>query len=124
MELIAVVAVGCLASIGMWLLLHRDLLRVVLGVAVLGNAINMLVLTAGRFGFGGAAFVGVAGAPAEAANPLPQALVLTAIVIGFGLFVFALGLLWQVWITHGTTETDRVTARTEDAAAQPPEPRR
>lgn len=116
MEILAAITVGCLMAIGVWMLLDRNLLRVVLGVAIIGNAINMAVITAGRFGLQGAAFVDAAGASGGVANPLPQALVLTAIVIGFGLFVFALAMLLRVWRSHGSCEADRVTAHGEDPA--------
>ena len=54
--------------------------------------------------------------PLAAANPLPQALVLTAIVIGFALFAFALALLKRSRDLHGDRETDHVSAVTEEPA--------
>lgn len=116
MEIIAAFTAGILVSIGLWLLLDRNLVRVVLGVVVLGNGVNIAVLTAGRFGSEVAAFASTAGAPDIASNPLPQALVLTAIVIGFALFVFALAVLKQTWEVHATTATDRVTEVAEEDA--------
>ena len=116
MEIIAALTVGGLAGIGVWMLLDRNLVRVVLGVVVIGNAINLGVLTSGRFFGESAAFVTADNVPIDAANPLPQALVLTAIVIGFGLFVFALAVLKSVRETHGITTTDVVTAVTEEPA--------
>lgn len=116
MEIIAAVTAGILVSIGLWLLLDRNLVRVVLGVVVLGNGVNIAVLTAGRFGSTAAAFTSTAGVPALASNPLPQALVLTAIVIGFALFVFALAVLKRTWEVHATTATDRVTEVAEEDA--------
>ena len=121
MEIVAALTVGVLVAIGTWMLLDRNLVRVVLGVVVLGNAINMAVLTAGRLGSEVAAFVTPAGVPAGAANPLPQALVLTAIVIGFALFAFALVVLKRTWEEHGSTETDRITARAEAPAPDLPD---
>jgi multicomponent Na+:H+ antiporter subunit C len=116
MEFLAALTAGGLAGIGMWLLLDRNLIRVVLGVAIMGNAINLGVLTAGRFAGEVAAFVTPTVVPTDAANPLPQALVLTAIVIGFGLFTFALAVLQSVRESHGITTTDRVTEVTEEPA--------
>jgi len=121
MEIVAALTVGVLAAIGIWMLLDRNLVRVVLGVVVLSNAINMAVLTAGRLGSEVAAFVTPAGVPAGAANPLPQALVLTAIVIGFALFAFALVVLKRTWAEHGSTETDRITACAEAPAPDLPD---
>lgn len=109
MEIVAAITAGLLAAIGVWLLLDRNLVRVVLGIVVLGNSINVAVLTAGRLDNRAAAFVSSSGTTELAANPLPQALVLTAIVIGFALFVFALAVLRRTWELHGSTATDRVT---------------
>ena len=116
MEVIAALTVGGLAGIGMWMLLDRNLVRVVLGIIVIGNAINLGVITSGRFFGDYPAFVSATQVPPEAVNPLPQALVLTAIVIGFGLFVFALSVLKSVRVTHGITRTDVVTSVTEEPA--------
>lgn len=116
MEIIVALTVGGLAGIGMWMLLDRNLVRVVLGIVVIGNAINLGVITSGRFFGERAAFVSATHVPPEAVNPLPQALVLTAIVIGFGLFVFALSVLKSVRVTHDITTTDVVTSVTEEPA--------
>ena len=120
MELIAALTVGVLVAIGVWLLLDRNLVRVVLGVVVLGNAINLAVLTAGRLGGQAAAFVPGGVVPEAAATPLPQALELTAIVIGFALFVFALAVLKRTREEHDSTETDRITRVAEAPAPDLP----
>jgi len=115
MEWLAAITTGCLAGLGLWMLLDRNLKRVVLGVVVLGNAIKLGVLTAGRFFGERPAFV-EAGNAVSTANPLPQALVLTAIVIGFSLFIFALALLKRTRELHGDKTTDSVSAITEQPA--------
>lgn len=120
MEIVLSITVGVLITIGTWMLLDRGLLRVVLGIVVLGNGVNLAVFTAGRVAGRSAAFVTAAGAPALAANPLPQALVLTAIVIGFALFVFALAVLKRSWGLHDHIETDRLTAVAEEPAPDLP----
>jgi multicomponent Na+:H+ antiporter subunit C len=122
MEIILSITVGLLVAIGIWMMLDRGLLRVVLGVVVLGNGVNLAVFSAGRVDGRAAAFVTEAGAPALAANPLPQALVLTAIVIGFALFVFALAVLKRSWELHDNVETDRITAVAEEPAPDLPAP--
>ena len=122
MEIIVSITVGLLVAIGIWMLLDRGLLRVVLGIVVLGNGVNLAVFSAGRLDGRAAAFVTEAGAPALAANPLPQAPVLTAIVIGFALFVFALAVLKRSWELHGNVETDRITAVAEEPAPDLPAP--
>ncbi len=115
MEWLAAITTGTLAGLGLWMLLDRNLKRVVLGIAVLGNAINLGVFTAGRFIGERAAFVDATN-NAATANPLPQALVLTAIVIGFSLFIFALALLKRTRELHGDKTTDSVSSITEQPA--------
>lgn len=116
MEILAALTAGGLAGIGLWLLLDRNLVRVVLGVAVTGNAINLAVVAAGRLGGTRPAFVEGGLAPVGAANPLPQALVLTAIVIGFGVFAYALALLRAAQRSHGSAATDVVAVSVEEPA--------
>ena len=90
-------AVWVTLAAGVYLMLSRDMLRSVVGLALLGSAINLLLLASGRLASMHPAVV-EAGASAlgESANPLPQALVLTAIVIGFALMCFALVLVKQL----------------------------
>jgi len=87
---------------GFYLALSRDLLRCILGLALLGNAINLLLLASGRMGSAQPAVI-AAGETLlhDAANPLPQALVLTAIVIGFALICFALVLAMRLLESQG-----------------------
>lgn len=82
---------GCVAA-GVYLALSRDVYRVVLGLAVLGSGVNLLVLAAGRVTSLVPPLIpdGATNLAAGVANPLPQALVLTAIVIGFALLCFGL----------------------------------
>lgn len=90
-------AVWVTLAAGIYLMLSRDVLRSVVGLALLGSAINLLLLASGRLGSMQPAVV-EAGSTVlgESANPLPQALVLTAIVIGFALMCFALVLVRQL----------------------------
>ena len=87
---------------GFYLALSRDLLRCILGLALLGNAINLLLLASGRLGSAQPAVI-AAGETLlrDAANPLPQALVLTAIVIGLALICFALVLAMRLLESQG-----------------------
>ena len=113
MEWIGAITAGIMAALGVWMMLDRHLMRVVLGIAVLGNAINLGVLSAGRFAGTEAAFTFAGQMLQNPANPLPQALVLTAIVIGFALFVFALSVLKRTHELHGDKDTDDVSQVTE-----------
>ena len=94
MSFALVAAVGGLYSIGTYLILQRSLTRIVLGLAVLGHGANLLLLAAGgppdRPPIIGAA-------PGPFADPLPQALALTAIVITFGITSFLLALAFRSW---------------------------
>lgn len=85
---------GVLAATGVYLMLSNHLLRVVFGVILIGTAANVVVFAAGGLLPEAAPLIAEGDvAPAAAvANPLPQALVLTAIVIGFALAAFALAL--------------------------------
>ena len=116
MAWIGAITAGVMAALGVWMRLDRHLMRVVLGIAVLGNAINVGVLTAGRFAGSEAAFTFAGQRILDSANPLPQALVLTAIVIGFALFVFALSVLKRTHELHGDKDTDHVSQVTEQPA--------
>lgn len=88
----AAVAVGVLTAGGVYLLLQRGLLRVVFGFVLLGHAVNVLIITAGGTDRREAPFLS-RGHPEAMADPLPQAFVLTAIVIAFGITVYLLALV-------------------------------
>ena len=86
-------AIGALTGVGLYLITARSLSRIILGFALLGHAAVLALVTAG--GPSGSAPLVSSGAAGEAAtlsNPVPQALALTAIVIGFGLTLFLLAL--------------------------------
>ena len=107
------VLIGGLYAAGVYLLLDRSLTRVLLGFLLLGNATNLLLLSTG--GPGGLAPILGYAEPDEMSDPLPQALVLTAIVITFGVSAFLLALIHRSWrLVHeenvGTDEEDRRVA--------------
>ncbi len=110
MTLILMITISLTVTAGVLLLLSRDLFRTLVGLAVLGGAVNLAVFLAGRPGSLTPPIIpmGLDRLPAGAADPLPQALVLTAIVIGFALLCFALVL--GAWISQreGHTEVDRL----------------
>ncbi len=108
MEPVLAFIVGALFACGIYLMLRRNLLRFIFGLILMSNGANLLIFTAGRLTRGSPPLI-----PAEAdlpvgevANALPQALVLTAIVIGFGLVSFALVLLLRAHQGLGTLDTD------------------
>ncbi|MFI7574901.1 Na(+)/H(+) antiporter subunit C [Micromonospora sp. NPDC049497] len=99
--LTVVVAVGVLVGCGVTLLLERSLSRILLGVILLGNGVNLLILLGGRSG--AAPVVGTA-ATGDLSDALPQAMVLTAIVITFGLTAFLLAVSYRAWYLTGDDE--------------------
>ena len=112
MSAVMMVVMGVLFAVGSYLLMERSLTRIALGVGVIGNGINLLIIATGSRS-GEAPILGRDG---ELADPLPQALVLTAIVIGFGLLSFLLALAWRNWTISENDEVeddleDRLVAR-------------
>ncbi|MDO9502626.1 NADH-quinone oxidoreductase subunit K [Falsiroseomonas sp.] len=119
METLLALSIGVLVAAAAYLLLARDLPRVLLGFVLLGNAANLTIFAAGRIGTMTPPLVeyGATALAAGAANPLPQALVLTAIVIGFGLAAFALVLVMRAYAEFGSAQAEDM-----DAAEGPDEP--
>lgn len=108
MNLILILIISALVSAGTYLTLSKDLLRTIIGLAILGTAANLIVFYAGHPTHMVSAIIetGLTALPAEAANPLPQALVLTAIVIGFALLCFALVLVVAIVQKNNTRNMD------------------
>ncbi|MFC4120723.1 Na(+)/H(+) antiporter subunit C [Nonomuraea zeae] len=106
LPLLPFLACCVMITTGVTLLLERSLVRVLAGVIVLGNGVNLLIVTAGG-NAGGPPFTGTAGT----ADPLPQAMVLTAIVITLGVTAFLLALVHRSWQLTGS---DEVQDDTED----------
>lgn len=110
MEILLAAAIGVLVAAAAYLLLARDLPRALLGFVLLGTAANLSIFAAGRIGTMAPPLVeqGARALAADAANPLPQALVLTAIVIGFGLAAFTLVLIRSAHDAFGTASADEM----------------
>lgn len=114
------VVIGGLYAAGFYLMLSRSLMRVLLGVVVLGHASNLLLQVAG--GPPGRAPIVGAVPPGSSADPLPQALALTAVVITFALttFLLALGYRSFVLVGHDEVQDDvedrRIAGRREPVA--------
>ena len=103
--------VGALYAAGLYLMLSRNLVRLVLGLALLGHAANLLIFVAAGLTRGRPPIVGdEPPAPGTFADPLPQALILTAIVIGFGVFAFALILVRRSVALTASEDVDTLTA--------------
>lgn len=122
-QLLALVIAVTVAA-GVYLALSRDLFRIVLGLAILGSGVNLLVFAAGRLGSLAPPILdaGADTLAAGAANPLPQALVLTAIVIGFALLCFGLVLAARLARSVRSEDADRLSAG-EPVGGEGPKPK-
>ncbi|MBK0419238.1 Na(+)/H(+) antiporter subunit C [Leucobacter sp. CSA1] len=111
MPLVLVAVMVVLYACGVYLLLDRALTRLLLGFLLVGNATNLLIfLMSGSFG---AAPISGEAAPEEMSDPLPQAFILTAIVITFGVSAFLLALIYRSWrLAHH--DEDRVQDDEDD----------
>lgn len=105
MELLYALTLGVLTMSGVYLLLRARTFPVVVGLTLISYAVNLFLFAMGRLHTGKPA---VLGQVAEHADPLPQALVLTAIVIGFAMTAFALVLALRA---QGELESDHVDGR-------------
>ena len=107
MEILLALAAGVLYASGIYLMLRRRLAQLIIGLGLLSNGTNLLIFTAGGLTRARPPVVpeGATQLAAPYADPVPQALVLTAIVIGFGLLAFALVLADRV---HDALKTDDV----------------
>ena len=102
-QFILAAVLGILFAIGTFLVLRRDVVRVVWGVSIISQSANVYLVTMG--GLSGLAPVGSGhGGGTPPTDPLVQALVLTAIVIGFGTTALALVLTYRVYEEHGTID--------------------
>lgn len=104
-----------LFAIGTYLLLQRKLSRIIIGLGLFTHGANVLLITAGRRG---KPPIIDTGSPSEFADPLPQALALTAIVITFGVTTLLLALAYRSWLLTRDDEVqddvgDRAIARTD-----------
>ena len=106
MEWILALAIGVLAGSGVWLLLRPRTFQFIMGLALLGYAVNLFIFAMGKLRVDAPPVIDPAWTdPARYADPLPQALVLTAIVIGFATTALFLVVLLA---SRGLTATDHV----------------
>jgi multicomponent Na+:H+ antiporter subunit C len=103
MSVLMAVCAGLLCAFGTYLVLGRQLSRIVIGIGLLGHGANILLVFSGGPG-GDPPFVG--GDPDTFADPLPHAMVLTAIVITFGIVCFLLAMAFRSWIHTGDDEVE------------------
>lgn len=112
MAIALAVVVGVLYTAGVYLMMRRSVVRLVFGLVLIGHAANLLIFTAGSLvrGRPPLAEPGALAPPPGVADPIPQALVLTAIVIGFAVVSFAAVLVHRVVDSTGTDDGDEMRA--------------
>ncbi len=110
MSVLLAFTAAVLFGVGAWLLMQRRLTRIIVGLGLIGHGTNILLITSG--GPGGLPPLIGNGEPDEFADPLPQALALTAIVITFGVMAFLLAMAYRSWqLSHDDIVSDDVEDR-------------
>ncbi len=108
MEVFLPLLVGAMVAVSFFLMLCRDLIRFIFALILASNAVNLLILTAGRIGHLPPPIIaeGQTLSSVPMANALPQALILTAIVIGFALISFIFVLFYRTYAALGTVDSE------------------
>ncbi|RXZ84510.1 Na(+)/H(+) antiporter subunit C [Paenibacillaceae bacterium] len=109
MEILVSVTVGVLFAIGTYMILSRNLVRIILGTSLMTHGAHLLLMTMGGLKRGAAPLLSEG---AEAfVDPLPQALILTSIVINFGITAFFLVLAYRTYQEIGTDDMERLRGK-------------
>lgn len=109
MEILLAIIVGVLYAAGVYMLLRRSIVKFIIGIIFMSNATNLLVFISAGLVQGNPAFVNDTTVDtSHLADPTPQALVLTAIVIGLGMVVFILALKYKYFEITGTDDLDQL----------------
>ncbi len=110
METVLAFVIGGLYAAGIYSMLRRSLIKLVIGLVFLGNAANLLIFTAGGLTRGKPPIISEEAATQAVAyaDPLPQAMVLTAIVISFGVLAFVLVLVQRTYKMVGSDDIDKM----------------
>ena len=111
MELLLAITAGTLCGAGFYLMLRRRLAQLIVGLGLLSNGTNLLIFTGGGLTRARAPIIPEGGTTMTGtfADPVPQALVLTAIVIGFGVLAFSLVLAHRVHAITGSDDIDEMS---------------
>ncbi|MBY0122055.1 Na(+)/H(+) antiporter subunit C [Bacillus sp. S/N-304-OC-R1] len=112
METVISILIGLFFSIGTYLVLSKSLIRIILGTSIISHGVNLLILTMGGLKRGGAPLLG--GIETKFTDSLPQALILTAIVINFAVTALFLVLSYRTYKTLGTDDTDRLRGNVDE----------
>ena len=111
METVLAVLTGALVAGSVFLILSKNLVRIIFGLVLASNAANLLIFAAGRLETSRPPLISqdASHTTVALANSLPQALILTAIVIGFALLAFIFILFFRTYQTLGTVDTEAMT---------------
>jgi multicomponent Na+:H+ antiporter subunit C len=112
METLMSILVGILFAIGIYLILTKSLLRIILGTSILGHGVNLLIITMGGLKKGGPPLLGIK--DLTYADSLPQALLLTAIVINFATTALFLVLSYRAYKEIGTDDTEQLRGNDDE----------
>ena len=107
MDVIIALSVGILFGLGVFQMLRRDLIKATMGFGVVFTSVNLLILAVGAYDSEVAAYVQFADR-AQVSDPLVQALLLTAVVIGFGSYALMLAMVNVISRRFGTIDSDHV----------------
>lgn len=115
MEIILAITIGVLYGTGIYMMMRRSLVKLILGLALLGHASNLLLFSQGNIARGLPPVIaeGEKYLKGVFADPIPQALILTAIVIGFGTQAFAIVLARRVYQAVDSDDIDRLKVTDE-----------
>jgi multicomponent Na+:H+ antiporter subunit C len=116
MEILLAVVIGALYAGGIYMMLRRSLVKLIIGLMLIGNGANLLIFLLGRISKGHPPIIGEAEKALTGlyADPIPQALILTAIVISFGLQSFAIVLIKKVYEVLQTDDMNSMTTTDRD----------
>lgn len=112
MDTLIILLIGILVAVATYLILSRNIIRVILGTAVLSHAVHLLILTLGELKKGNVPLLKEADAPYT--DALPQALILTAIVISFAVTAFVLVLAYRAYQDIGTDDLDALRGTNDE----------
>jgi len=106
METLIAILIGLLVSIGTYLILSKEMLRLILGLSLITHAVNLLILTSGGLKTGSPPLLSEEGT--RFSDSIPQALILTAIVINFAVTAFLLVLSYRTYKLYGTDDLEQL----------------
>ena len=121
MELLLAVVAGVLYAAGLYLMMRRRLAQLIIGLGLLSNGSNILILSAAGVTRGKPPLIAEGIAMEQYADPVPQSLILTAIVIGFGVLAFSLVLAHRVHHSTGSDDIDTIGSDSATASSDQPD---